>query len=208
MARVKRLHGQGIIADQEVEDQAIAVRIAENDLETARRWRAASGNLQHAQEEQARLQIARSGADYRQQRDEYVVRRGQARARAEQAEQRVFAAWRLVDEAVIRATSPGVIVDLAVEVGDRTAAGTTLMAVAVLTELIVDVPIAARLINVLREGQEAVVALPTMPPQRVLGRVASINPIPSVNMTHTVEVRFANTSGRILSGQPAEVAFR
>ena len=120
----------------------------------------------------------------------------------------MFAAWRLVDEAVIRATSTGVIVDLAVEVGDRAAAGTTLMAVAVLTELVVDVPISARLINVLREGQEVVVALPTMPPQRVLGRVASINPIPAANMTHTVEVRFANTSASILSGQPAEVAFR
>jgi HlyD family secretion protein len=208
LARLQKLHAQGIVSDEELEDQSIAVRIAENDLENASQWRAAAAQLARAQEDQARLQTARSRADHKQLRDDYVVRLAQARGRAEQAGQRVNAARRMLENAVVRAITPGVVADVSVVVGDRPAAGTPVMVVANLDELLVDVPVASTLVNILRPGQEATVVLPTLPQQRVTGRITSINPIPAANMTHTIEVQFTNTSGALLSGQPAEVAFR
>lgn len=208
LARLQKLHAQGIVSDEELEDQSITVRIAENDLDTARQWRAAAAQLARAQEEQARLQTARSRADHKQLRDDYAVRLANARGRAEQAAQRVTAARRMLDNAVVRAITPGVIAEVSVAVGDRPSAGSPLMVVANLEELLVDVPVASTLVNVLRPGQEATITLPTLPQQRVTGRITSINPIPAANMTHTIEVQFTNSSGALLSGQPAEVAFR
>ena len=206
--RTQRLHSQGLVSDEALEEKTIAVRIAQNDLDNAKKWVEAAEQLQRAQQEHARQQIARARADFQQQHSDNTARLEQAEARAEQALQRVTAARRVLDEAVVKATTAGVVVEVAVEVGDRPVAGTPLVSVAMLNELVVEVPVAATLVNVLQPGQEASVLLPTLPKQVVTGRVGSINPIPERNMTHRVEVEFSNTSGRLLSGQPAQVIFR
>lgn len=208
LQRLQRLHAQGLVSDEMLEDQTIAVRIAQNDLDNAKQWRAASADLQRAQQEQARQQIARTRADFQQQRGDYQGRLEQAEGRVDQALQRVTAARSVLEEAVVKATTAGVVIDVAVEVGDRPAAGAPLVSIARLKELVVEVPVASTLVNVLRPGQEATVVLPTLPKEHVAGRIGSINPIPDANMTHRVEVEFANASGRLLSGQPAQVVFR
>ena len=208
LERLQRLHSQGMVSDEALEDQTIAARIAKNDLDNANKWVAAAANLQRAQQEQARQQIARTRADFQQQRSDNQGRLEQAEARADQALQRVEAARRLLEEAVVKATTDGVVIDIAVEVGDRPAAGKPLVSIARLDQLVVEVPVASTLVNVLRAGQEATVILPTLPKQLVSGRIGSINPIPAANMTHRVEVEFANSSGLLLSGQPARVIFR
>ena len=208
LERLQRLHAQGLVSDEALEDQTIAARIAKNDLDNAKTWVEAAAALQRAQQEQARQQIARSRADFQQQRSDNKARLEQAEARADQAMQRVAAARLSLDEAVVKATTDGVVTDIAVEVGDRPAAGKPLVSIAKLDELVVEVPVASTLVNVLRPGQEAIVILPTLPKQLVTGRVGSINPIPAANMTHRIEVEFANSSGLLLSGQPAQVIFR
>ena len=208
LERLQRLHSQGLVSDETLEDQTIAVRIAKNDLDNANKWVAAAADLQRAQQEQARQQIARSRADFQQQRSDNQGRLEQADARAGQALQRVEAARRVLEEAVVKATTDGVVIEVAVEVGDRPAAGIPLVSIARLDQLVVEVPVASTLVNVLRPGQDATVILPTLPKQVVSGRVGSINPIPAANMTHRVEVEFANSSGLLLSGQPAQVIFR
>ena len=208
LQRLQRLHGQGLVSDEALEEQTIAVRIAQNDLDNANKWVVAAAALQRAQQEQARQQIARARAEFQQQLSDHRSRLEQAEALADQALQRVTAAQRVLEEAVVKATTAGVVTEVAVAVGDRPAAGAPLVSIAMLNELIVEVPVAATLVNVLRPGQEATVILPTLPTQVVSGRIGSINPIPAPNMTHRVEVEFANTSGRLLSGQPAQVVFR
>jgi multidrug resistance efflux pump len=208
LERLQRLHAQGLVSDEALEDQTIAARIAKNDLDSANQWVAAAAALQRAQQEQARQQIARTRADFQQQRSDNKARLEQAEARADQALQRVAAARLLLEEAVVKATTDGVVVDIAVEVGERPVAGKPLISIARLDQLVVEVPVASTLVNVLRAGQEATVILPTMPKQLVSGRVGSINPIPAANMTHRIEVEFANSSGLLLSGQPAQVIFR
>jgi HlyD family secretion protein len=208
LQRLQRLHAQGLVSDEALEDQTIAVRLAKNDLENANQWRTASAELQRAQQEQARQQTARTKADLQQQRGDYQGRLEQAQGRADQAMQRVRAARSALEEAVVKAATAGVVVDVAVEVGDRPAAGAPLVSIARLNELVVEVPVASTLVNVLRPGQDATVVLPTVPKEYVAGRIGTINPIPAANMTHRVEVEFANPSGRLLSGQPAQVVFR
>lgn len=208
LQRLQRLHAQGLVSDEALEEQMIAVRIAQNDLDNANRWLAAAAELQRAQQDQARQQIARARVDFQQQRSDSRGRLEQAEARVDQARQRVAAARRALEGAVVKAATAGVVIDVAVEVGDRPVAGAPLVSIAMLNELVVDVPVASTLVNVLSPGQEATVILPTLPKQVASGRIRSINPIPAPNMTHSVEVEFANTSGRLLSGQPARVVFR
>lgn len=208
LQRLQRLHAEGIVADETLEDQIIAVRIAQDDYDNARQWQHAASELQRAQQEQAQRQIARSRAEFEQVRGDYVARLSQAEARAEQARQRVAAARRAVDETVVTAAIPGVVLDIAVEVGDRIAAGGKVLAMARLRELVVKVPVSSTLVNLLHPGQPSIVMLPTNPEERVTGRIISINPMPAANMTHTVDVGFENTAGRLLSGQPAQVTFR
>jgi multidrug resistance efflux pump len=208
LERARRLREAGAISEQDFEEIEVAARIAENDLENARRWETAARQLQRAQEEQARLQLDRSRAEYRQQREDYVAQMGQARVQLDRARQRLEAAQRLLDDESVRATAAGVVVEVPVGVGDRVAAGATLVRLATLDELLVEVPVAASLVNVIRVGQPVTVMLPTIPPRQVDGSIATINPIPAANMTHLVEVRFENQAGVILSGQPAEIVFK
>ena len=208
LQRMRKLHSQLILSNEQLEEQIIAVRIAQNDLENANQWRAASAELQRAQQDQARQQVARSRAEFQQLRADYVARLDLAKARAYQAEQRVDAAERTISESIVRAATGGVVVNIAVDIGNRPSVGTPLVTIAKLTDLLVEVPVSPRLINILQVGQAATVMLPTMPPQQVEGRIGSINPIPAGNMTHAVEIQFANASGHLLTGQRAQVVFR
>jgi hypothetical protein len=73
--------------------------------------------------------------------------------------------------------------------------------------MIVEVPVAGRIVSELKVGQPARVALPSSSPSQVEGRIRVINPLPSSNMTHAVEVEFENPALLLLAGQPAEVRF-
>jgi len=208
LQRLRKLHAQLLVSDEQLEEQLTAVRIAQNDLDNAKQWRAASLDLQRAQQDQARQQIARSRSEFQQLRADYVARLAQAKGRADQARQQVTTAEQMSGESVVRAATAGVVVDIAVEVGSRPPSGAPVVTVARLNDLVVEVPVSSKLVNILQVGAEATVVIPTLPPQQVQGRIGSINPIPAANMTHTIEVEFANTSGHLLTGQRAQVVFR
>jgi hypothetical protein len=73
--------------------------------------------------------------------------------------------------------------------------------------MIAEVPVAAQMISALRVGQSAQVGLSSLPPRKVEGSIRAINPLPSQNMTHIVEVEFDNPTLLLVAGQPAEVRF-
>jgi multidrug efflux pump subunit AcrA (membrane-fusion protein) len=208
LERLRKLHGMLLVSDEQLEEQVTAVRIAKNDLDNARQWHAASLELQRAQQDQAQQQVARSRADFQQLRADYVARLAQAQGRADQARQRVAAAELALGDSIVRAATAGVVVDIPIDVGSRPPSGAPLVTIARLNDLLVEVPVSSKLVNVLQVGAEATVTIPTMPPQQVHGRIGSINPIPAANMTHAIEVEFANTSGQLLTGQRAQVVFR
>jgi multidrug efflux pump subunit AcrA (membrane-fusion protein) len=208
LQRLRKLHGQLLVSDEQLEEQMTVVRIAQNDLDNAKQWRDASLALQRAQQTQAQQQVARTRADFTQVRADYVARLAQANGRADQARQHVAAAERTLGNSVVRAATAGVVVDIPVDVGGRAIIGAPVISIARLDELLVEVPVSSKLVNVLQVGEQAMVTLPTLPPQEVHGRIGSINPIPAANMTHMVEVEFSNSSGQLLSGQRAQVVFR
>jgi multidrug resistance efflux pump len=191
--RTKQLFETGVIAQQELDARTTELRMARDDLDNARRLADVSSNLDHDQTDQATLQakITRQGLQ------ELLL---QARLKYERAKQQV-------DGTVVRATQPGVVSEISVRLGDRIPGGTLLARLAELNRMIVEVPVAGKIVSELKVGQPARVALPSSPPSQVEGRIRVINPLPSSNMTHAVEVEFENPALLLLAGQPAEVRF-
>lgn len=191
--RNEELYKLGIIAKQVLGNSATLLRIAQDDLANAKKGDLASQDVKPLQERQSAL-LSRIG----QQEQEQQVR--EARLAFQLASERLA-------NTSIRATSSGVVEDLAVKVGDQIAVGAPLVTIARIDRIMVNVPVAPSLINTLHKRQEARVTIPTRPPQQVLGTIRAISPIPDANQTHKVEVEFDNPTGQLLVGQPAEVRF-
>ena len=198
--RAKTMRVVGLIAQQEFEGYETVSRIADEELKNARAAESAAKDLALAQEKQARLQTDVVGLEQKQQITE-------ARLRSDLAARRVQAAQHRLEQGSVRATRPGVVVELPVKIGDQVSSGTLLARIADLDSIIVEVQVAGRLVNALRVGQAAQISLPTLPPRQERGVIRTISPLPSGNMNHVVEVLLPNQSGELLSGQPAQVRF-
>lgn len=191
--RAKALYDAGVTPKQELETRETELRIAKDDLENAKKLAGVSSQLQQDQTVQANLQAEVTRQDLQEQLRQAQLKYQQAKQQAE--------------EKVVRATEAGVVSEVPVQVGDHLYAGTTLVRLAELNHMIAEVPVAARMISELKVGEPAQVELPSTPPQSVQGRIRVINPLPSPNMTHAVEVEFDNPTLLLLAGQSAEVRF-
>jgi len=173
--------------------KATEMRIAQDDLDQAKKMAGASARLEQDQSEQASLEAQAT-------RQDLLEQLRQADLKYQQAQQHA-------DETIVRATQPGVIAEIPVRIGDSVPGGTVLAKVAELRRMIADVPVAATMISQLKSGEPVQVRLPSNPPTQVQGTIRTINPLPSPNMTHSVEVEFDNPTLLLLAGQPAEVRF-
>ncbi|MGB7845221.1 MAG: efflux RND transporter periplasmic adaptor subunit [Candidatus Acidiferrum sp.] len=191
--RAKKLFEAGLIAQQEVDLRSTELRMARDDLENAKQLAKVSTKLEHDQAEQANLQAKVTRAELQQQ-----LR--QAEVNYERAKQQA-------DATVVCATTAAVVSEIPIHLGDRVPGGAVLARLAKLDHMIAEVPVAAQVISQLRAGQSAQVGLPSVPPRKVEGRIRAINPLPSQNMTHIVEVEFDNPTLLLMAGQPAEVRF-
>jgi HlyD family secretion protein len=191
--RAQKLLESGLIAQQEVDARATELRMARDDLENAKELAAVSAKLAHDQADQANLQAK--------------VTREELQAQLRQAQVNYERAKQLADATVVRATTAGVVSEIAVRLGDRVPGGAVLARLAKLDRMIAEIPVAAQMISELRVGQTAQVSLSSLPPREVEGRIRAINPLPSQNMTHIVEVEFDNPTLLLVAGQPAEVRF-
>lgn len=191
--RAQELYKIGVLAQQEVDARRTDLRLAQDDLENAKKLAAVSAKLERDQADQAVL--------------EEKVTREDLQEQARQAEIKYQQAKQQVDDTVVRATEDGVVSEIPVRLGDRVPGGTLLVRLAELDHMIAEVPVAARTIAELKVGQRALVTLPCSPPRQVEGKIGIIHPLPSANMTHTVEIQFDNPTLLLLAGQPAEVRF-
>lgn len=205
--RAEDLKQKGLISEQEFDAAQAALKIAEADLRSAQKAAAASAELSKAQEEHSKLQSELADREQKQQIAELQGQLQQANLRKQQALQAIENARHKIEDLEIKATRDGVIVELPAKVGDLVVNGNTLVKLAKLDHLLVEVPINARIINALQPGQKAVVTLPNLGKQQIEGRVVTINPIPAQNLNHSVEVEFSNSSGAFLAGQSVEVKF-
>ncbi len=191
--RAKALFDAGVTPKQELDARSTELRIAKDDLENAKKLAGASTKLEHEQTVQANLQAMVTREDLQEQLRQAQLKYQQVK---EQAEHKV-----------VRATQTGVVSEITVHQGDHVFAGTVLVRLAELDHMIAEVPVSARMIAELKVGESAEVELPSSPPRPVQGRIRVINPLPSPNMTHTVEVEFDNPTLMLLAGQSAEVRF-
>jgi len=191
--RTKKLFEAGLIAQQDLDARGTELRMARDDLANAKDLAAVSTKLAQDQADQANLQAK--------------VTREELQQQLRQAELNYERAKQDADATVVRATTPGVVSEIAVRLGDRVPGGAVLARLAKLDRMIAEVPVAAQMISELRVGQSAQVGLSSLPPRKVEGRIRAINPLPSQNMTHTVEVEFDNPTLMLVAGQPAEVRF-
>jgi len=192
-SRTKKLFDAGVIAQQELDVRSTELRVARDDLENAKELAGVSAKLTHDQTDQANLQAKVT-------REELQEQLRQAEVNYERAKQQA-------DATVVRATTAGVVSEIPIRVGDRVPGGTVLARLAKLDRMIAEVPVAAQMISELRVGQLAQVGLSSFSSREVQGRIRAINPLPSQNMTHVVEVEFDNPTLLLVAGQPAEVRF-
>jgi len=191
--RAKKLFDAGLIAQQELDARATELRVARDDLENAKQLATASAKLAQDQAEQANLQAK--------------VTREELKAQLRQAQVNYERAKEQADATVVRATAAGVVSEVPVRLGDRVPSGTVLVRLAKLDRMIAEVQVAAQLISELKVGQSVQVKLPSSPSRAEAGRIGTINPLPTENLTHTVDVEFDNPTLLLLAGQPAEVRF-
>jgi multidrug resistance efflux pump len=191
--RTKKMFDAGLTAQQELDARGTELRMAQDDLENAKKLAAVSAKLAHDQAEQASLQEKVT-------REELQEQLRQAEVNYERTKQQV-------DRTIVRATTAGVVSEIPVRLGDRLPGGAVLARLAKLDRMIAEVSVAAPMISELRVGQSAKVGLSSSPPREVEGRIRAINPLPSQNMTHVVEVEFNNPTLLLVAGQPAEVRF-
>lgn len=191
--RAKEMVDAGLIAQQELDGRRTELRIAQDDLENAKKLAAVSAKLTEDQAEQAHLQAK--------------VTREELQAQLSQAEVNYERARQQADATIVRATTAGVVSEIPARLGDRVPGGAVLARLAKLDRMIAEVPVASLMISQLRVGQASQVELTSVPPREVEGRIRTINPLPSQNMTHLVEVEFDNPTLLLVAGQPAEVRF-
>jgi HlyD family secretion protein len=191
--RAKKLYDVGVVAQQELDARSTELRVARDDLENAKKLARVSTTLAHDQTDQVNLQAKVTRAELQQQFHE--------------AELGYERAMHQLDATVVRATAAGVVSEIAVHLGDRAPGGSVLVRLAELHRMIAEVPVAAQMISKVKAGQPARVRLSSSPPREVDGQIRDINPLPSANMTHMVEVEFDNPTLLLLAGQPAEVRF-
>lgn len=191
--RAKEMFAAGLIAQQELDGRSTELRIAQDDLENAKKLAAVSAKLTQDQAEQAHLQAK--------------VTREELQEQLRQAEVNYERARQQADATIVRATTDGVVSEIPVRLGDRVPGGAVLARLAKLDRMIAEVPVGAQMISQLRVGQASHVELTSVPPREVGGRIRTINPLPSQNMTHLVEVEFDNPTLLLVAGQPAEVRF-
>ncbi|MGA8347441.1 MAG: efflux RND transporter periplasmic adaptor subunit, partial [Isosphaeraceae bacterium] len=176
--RTQQLYEAHVISQQELDARATELRTAQDDLENAKKLAGVSSKLERDQVEQANLEAQVTLRELQQQ-----LR--QAELKYRQAEQSMAGT-------VVRATQDGVVSEIPVRIGDRIPGGTILARISELDHMIAEVPVAAQMISELQVGQPVLVVLSSTPPRQVEGSIRTINPIPSPNMTHVVEVQFAN----------------
>lgn len=191
--RTVGLFQAGVVAQQDVDEKAVELRLAKDDLANAQNLAQASDHLQVDQREHAVV--------------ESQVTHEELLQAFRQADLKYKDYQRRIEETEVRSPRSGVVAEVSAHVGDRVSAGVLLARLAELHTMIVEVPVTAELISQLHVHQPATIQLPTLPARFVQGSIRNINPLPSSNMTHTVRVEFSNSQLSLLSGQPAKVRF-
>ncbi|MCF4967613.1 response regulator [Nostoc sp. CMAA1605] len=216
--RFRQLYQQGAIAKDQLEQAEADLKVAKADYQVAQTAAVTAKNLQIAKQQKFQLQRQVSLEQQQSKQQELKAQLQNLRLEYQQATERL----NLIREqstqllqrqtpsvnTIVKSTSAGVVVQLPVKIGDQIFTGNPLLELAQLKYLNVEVLVNARLINALRRGQKATVQIGTgEAAQKFDGKIVTINPLPSEDMSHTVEIQFENPTDALLVGQMAAIRF-
>jgi DNA-binding NarL/FixJ family response regulator/multidrug efflux pump subunit AcrA (membrane-fusion protein) len=216
--RLALLQRQGAVSQELLEQAQADARVAKADLEVAQVAAKTSTDLELAKKEKSRIQRQISLNDVQQKRQILEEQLKKANLDYQQASDRLKLIQQQSEKLLkqkspslksfVTATNKGVIVELPVTPGDQIFTGNTLIGLAEMDKMKVEVSVNARLVNALHPGQKAVVRIGAgQELQKFQAKVVSINPLPGENMNHNVELEFSNPSHALLVGQAAAVQF-
>ncbi len=207
LERLRKLHAEGVVARQEVEDAEIAVRISADNLEQATRSDAALSRLTAAESSRAALRLQFAGMTERRVRLQRVASLAAARIRRERAEVALQALQERLSAARIDAPVAATVAEVRVARGDLVEPGAVLARLADLSRLVVHVQVPSADMAALRLGARADVTISAASEIRRVGTIRSLEPTPGANGSHRVVVEFGNPDSLILAGQAADVTF-
>src|SRR5205823_10150395 len=150
--RMTALARESLLSQQDLEDARTALRLAADDLVNARHVAHASQKLVEAQAQQARAQADLAIAELRRQWIDREGERAQARLRLQQADAALRETTARLADSTLRAVREGVVADVSVRAGDRVLSGATLMKIATLDPMVVDVDVPPLVVNRLKRG--------------------------------------------------------
>ena len=207
LERTTKLATDGIVPAQAVDDARIGMRVAQDDLEMARRADAAAGETAALEASRARVRSALVSVEGAQDRAERSAALERARLRYTRAQAMVSALETRAARSEIDAPAGGTVADVVVAPGQRVTIGGLLARMADVSHLAVEVPLPSGYVPRLRLGDHARVEISAIGSGPREAVVRSIDPLPSADGTHRVVVSFEPPPGMILSGQAATVTF-
>jgi DNA-binding NarL/FixJ family response regulator/multidrug efflux pump subunit AcrA (membrane-fusion protein) len=216
--RFTQLYQQGAIAKDQLEQAQADLKVAKADYQVSETAAATANNLELAKTQKSQLQRQVSLEQQKLKRQELEQQLKNLRLESQQATERLklirqqstqlFQRQMPSANTTVKSTSAGVVVQLPVKIGDQIFTGNPLLELAQLHFLNVEVLVNARLINALHQGQTATVKVGIgKTAQKFQGKIITINPIPSENMNHIVEIQFENPNDALLVGQMAAIHF-
>ena len=203
--RIRRLHEQGLIARQEVDDAEAEARIAKDDLNLAKQAESRRADLTSAEATRLRVQAQLSEAERQGARLERQSELELARIQHERAVMNVELIQQRVENTRITSPASGTVSEIPVSRGDQVPSGGVVARLADLSRLAVELQVPSERIVALRRGALAAVRINTATPIARSGTIRSIEPVPGPNGTHTVIVEFPNDERLLLVGQAASI---
>lgn len=202
LEEVRLLHEQQLLTAAELEELEARVLAEARNLRAAREhwWQ-----LKHLVEAgELELEILKLQLQSQQEEQTELARR-----EYEDARTALWSARRNQMLLTVAAPTDGTVTRVATERGQQVQANSLLFVVVDMRSLRLVAPVSARLARRIRQGTPVTVRLPTEPPRRVSGAVASVVPVPDEFFkSSTVLVTAANPNPEtVLVGLEAQVEF-
>jgi multidrug resistance efflux pump len=201
--RAEDLSKAGLLAQQEVEDARLAVRLAADDLANARQAADAAARLHELEVAQASARRDLAITEQRQKLADQRAVLGQARLQLKTAEMRYAAAQAALADPFIHAPRGGAVIELPVSLGEHVAAGALIARIGRLDQMAVHVDVAPNVVNALRVDDKARIEV-TAAGLKAQARIRSIAPLPNDAGKYPVQLVFPNPSRARLAGQAAQ----
>ena len=216
--RLESLNKQGAISLELLEQAQTELEVAQVDYDIAIAAAAAAAKLEQSQRELSQLQEKLAIQEQQDAIAQLEKQKQTAQLEQQQATEKLALLRQQAEQLnkyqvpevqrIVRATEAGIIKELPVTVGDQIYAGNAVVKLAKLEQLKIEVPVSARLINVLSPQQQALIQIGegvTAP--KFEGKIATVNPLPTEKLNYLVEVEFANPTNSLIIGQLAQVQF-